>query len=32
MTLHRDFEKLKKANKIKRIGPDNGGHWQIIVE
>ena len=21
---------LKEQNKIKRIGPDKGGHWEII--
>ena len=31
MTIHRDLEILKKTNKIKRLGPDNGGHWEIII-
>ena len=22
--------KLKKEGKIKRIGPDKGGHWEVI--
>ena len=21
---------IKKSNKIKRVGPDKGGHWEII--
>ena len=23
---------IKKSNKIKRVGPDKGGHWEIIEE
>jgi ATP-dependent DNA helicase RecG len=23
------IQKLKNDNKIKRIGPDKGGHWEI---
>ncbi|MBN2663707.1 MAG: DeoR family transcriptional regulator [Bacteroidales bacterium] len=29
-TAQRDLDKLKNQNKIKRIGSDKGGHWQII--
>ena len=29
-TIKRDLEKLKKDNRLKRIGPDKGGYWQII--
>ena len=29
-TAQRDLVKLKSINKIKRIGSDKGGHWQII--
>lgn len=29
-TVLRDIEKLKSQNKIKRIGPDKGGYWEII--
>ncbi len=29
-TIQRDLDKLKKQGKIKRIGSDKGGHWQII--
>ncbi|MDZ7611983.1 MAG: winged helix-turn-helix transcriptional regulator [Candidatus Moranbacteria bacterium] len=25
-----NLEKLKKEEKIRRIGPDKGGHWEII--
>ena len=24
------FRIIKKSNKIKRVGPDKGGHWEII--
>lgn len=27
-----NLAKLKKEGKIKRIGPDRGGHWEIIDE
>lgn len=30
-TIKRDIEKLKKEGRIKRIGPDNGGHWKVLV-
>ena len=23
---------IKKSNKIKRVGPDKGGHWEIVEE
>jgi len=29
-TILRDIEKLKTQNKLKRIGSEKGGHWQII--
>ncbi len=29
-TIKRDIQNLKTQNKIKRIGADKGGHWQII--
>jgi len=29
-TIRRDIEKLKKQNRIKRIGSEKGGHWEII--
>ncbi len=28
-TIKRDIEKLRGQNKIKRIGPDKGGHWEV---
>ena len=31
-TVKRTIAKLKKANKIRRVGPDKGGHWEIITE
>ena len=30
MTISRDIEKLKEQNKLIRIGPDKGGHWEVI--
>jgi len=30
-TAQRDIEKLKKQNKIKRIGSDKGGKWEVIL-
>src|SRR3989344_8229303 len=29
-TIKRDIEKLKESGKIKRIGPDKGGYWEIL--
>jgi len=29
-TIKRDIIKLKKERKIKRIGSDKGGHWEIV--
>ncbi len=29
-SIERNIEKLKKEGKLKRIGPDKGGHWEII--
>lgn len=29
-TIKRDIQKLKKQKKIKRIGSDKTGYWQII--
>jgi ATP-dependent DNA helicase RecG len=31
-TIQRDINKLKKKNKIKRIGPAKGGYWEVIDE
>ena len=30
MTIYRDIEILKQADKIKRIGPAKGGRWEVI--
>jgi ATP-dependent DNA helicase RecG len=29
-TIKRDIEKLKKRGRLKRIGPDKGGYWDVI--
>lgn len=29
-TIEREIAKLKKSNRVKRIGSDKGGHWEII--
>ena len=29
-SIERNIQKLQKDNKLKRIGPDKGGHWEII--
>ena len=29
-TILRDIEKLKKQNRLKRVGSEKGGHWEII--
>lgn len=28
--VKKQIAKLKKENKLKRIGPDKGGHWELI--
>ena len=28
--IKKQLEKLKKANRIKHVGPTKGGHWAII--
>ena len=28
-TVQRDIEKLKKRNRLIRVGPEKGGHWEI---
>jgi len=30
-TIKRDIEKLRELNKIKRVGPDKGGHWGLKI-
>ena len=29
-TIQRDLARLKCENVIRRVGPDKGGHWQIM--
>ena len=29
-TIKRDIEKLKESGKVKRVGPDKGGHWEVV--
>ncbi|NCO56105.1 MAG: HTH domain-containing protein, partial [Bacteroidetes bacterium] len=29
MTIHRDLDDLKAIERIKRIGPDKGGYWEV---
>ena len=28
-TIKRDIDKLRESGKIKRIGPDKGGYWEV---
>ena len=28
-SAERNIQKLQKEGKLKRIGPDKGGHWEI---
>jgi len=28
--VEKQIAKLKEQNKLKRIGPDKGGHWEVI--
>lgn len=28
--IAKHINNLQKANKIRRVGPDNGGHWEVI--
>ena len=30
-SIERNLEALQTQNKIKRIGPAKGGHWQIVT-
>ena len=30
--IRKNIKSLKKAGIVKRIGPDKGGHWQIITD
>ena len=29
-TIKRDIQKLKEDGILKRIGPDKGGHWEVV--
>ncbi|MBI4222778.1 MAG: HTH domain-containing protein, partial [Planctomycetes bacterium] len=29
-TVKKNIEKLKARKNLKRIGPDKGGHWEIV--
>ena len=29
-TIQRDLEKLSKEGRIKRVGPDKGGYWEVL--
>ncbi len=31
-SVERNLEKLKKLGLLKRIGPDNGGYWQLVSD
>jgi len=31
-TIKRDIDKLKNLNRLKRIGPDRGGHWVVVSD
>ena len=31
-TIERKIADLKKEGRLKRIGPDKGGHWEVIKE
>jgi len=31
-TIARYISKLKTQNKIKRIGSDKGGHWEVVKD
>ena len=30
-TIQRAIATLKETNRVKRVGPDKGGHWEIIL-
>lgn len=31
-TINWNIRKLKDANRIRRIGPDKGGHWEVMID
>lgn len=30
LTIHRAIRTLRESGRLQRIGPDKGGHWQVI--
>ncbi len=30
--IEKNLRQLKEQNKIKRIGADKGGHWEVIMD
>ena len=32
VTIKRDIDKLRELKKIKRVGPDKGGYWEILKD
>jgi ATP-dependent DNA helicase RecG len=30
LTIHRSIRTLRESNRLQRVGPDKGGHWQIL--
>ena len=28
--VKKDIRKLKDANLLRRVGPDKGGHWEVV--
>jgi len=31
-TVQKHIDNLKSAGRLRRVGPDKGGHWQVVVE
>ncbi len=31
-TIERALRRLREAGEIKRIGPDKGGHWEVVKQ
>ena len=31
-TIRRDLKALQEKVIIRRVGPDNGGHWEVVVK
>lgn len=32
MTIHRDLDELKSAGRIRRVGSDKGGYWEVKAD